>query len=121
MNQQKFDLAEKSMLTFTLSRPQDLQGWTMLADAQFALGKGSEGMQNLYRAIEINPLYDKIYYSGARYFQSKGDETNLRIWGPATRIQSKNQSEQYQAIQSIKRIYEGVTGQVFVPEDWFNK
>ena len=121
MNQQKFDLAEKSMLTFTLSRPQDLQGWTMLADAQFALGKGSEGMQNLYRAIEINPLYDKIYYSGARYFQSKGDETNLRIWGPATRIQSKNQSEQYQAIESIKRIYEGVTGQVFVPEDWFNK
>ncbi len=121
MNQQKFDLAEKSMITFTQSRPQDLQGWTMLADAQFAQGKGTEGIKNLHRAITINPLYDKTYYSGARYYQSKGDENNLRLWGPATRIQSKNQSEQIQAIESIKLIYEGVTGKDFVPEDWFNK
>ena len=110
MNQKKFDAAVKIMDQYLDARPADAEGYIM--KAQSLLSKNDVNtMQAVNKAVELSPLDSRSYAIGAQYYQSKKDELNFKQWYQAYMLnQAKTQQEQSASLESIRIIYEGITG-----------
>ena len=110
MNQKKYDEAIKVMNQYLDARPADSEGFIM--KAQSLLAKQDKAtMDALNKAVELNPLDPRCYAIGAQYYQIKKDELNFKQWYQAYMLnQAKNESDQQASLESIRIIYEGITG-----------
>jgi predicted Zn-dependent protease len=110
MNQKKFDEAVKVMNQYLDARPADAEGFIM--KAQSLLEKQDKAtMETVNKAVELNPLDPRCYALGAQYYQLKKDELNFKQWYQAYMLnQAKSQTEQQASLESIRIIYEGITG-----------
>ncbi len=110
MNQKKYDEAVKVMNQYLDARPADSEGYIM--KAQSLLSKNDDNtMTAVNKAVELSPLDSRSYAIGAQYYQAKKDELNFKQWYQAYMLnQAKTQQEQSASLESIRIIYEGITG-----------
>ncbi len=110
MNQKKYDEAIKVMNQYLDARPADAEGYLMKAQSLLAK-QDDKTMETVNKAVELSPLDSRSYAIGAQYYQLKKDELNFKQWYQAYMLnQAKSQQDQQASLESIRIIYEGITG-----------
>lgn len=110
MNQKKFNEAIKVMNQYLDARPADAEGYIMKAQSLLAK-QDNNTMETVNKAVELSPLDSRCYALGAQYYQLKKDDLNFKQWYQAYMLnQAKNQQDQQASLESIRIIYEGITG-----------
>lgn len=109
--QQKFDKAEAVMQKYIDSRPNDPDGWMMLAQSQFGSRKMDAAKLSIQKAIAIEPIRNAAYYeTGARILQALKDDIGMKQYINAMQINSRDPKVQGAALESIQSIYSEITG-----------
>lgn len=109
--QQKWDKAAETMQKYLESRPNDPDGWMMLAQSQFGARKLDDAKTSIQKAIAIEPIRNAAYYeTGARIMQAMKDDIGMKQYINAMQINSRDPKVQGPALESIQSIYSEITG-----------
>lgn len=111
MNKKDYEAAMSIMTKYLDYRPKDGEGFVMKAQAQLTAGNIVDGMTTIKEAIGINPMDYRLYSMGSQVYQMKKDASNYNLWLQASTLANpKSQADIDIAVESIKMIYEELTG-----------